>query len=236
MRNCCIGIKPPIFTFDSQKSSKIARVPPETKLGQKDTSVVCYLPTIKGEMRMEKLRHYSHRNYAILLDTDPEVVSWTTEGTPISFIFRGRELTFMPNFSIVTRSERRVVRLVRERYRGKSNRAEHHRLVAAAYRRIGVDILVVTEESVKADYRIENAELLYWHRVWELPESMKVCVAGLAGNAPATLGDLWELIGGGSEAWPCILALIGRGYVEVAAMGPIDLKTKVTACRMRGFD
>lgn len=236
MRNCFIGIKPPGFKFNPKKLSKTARVPSETKLGQRDTSVVCYFPTIKGGMRMEKLRHYAHRDYAVILDTDPEVVSWTTEGVPIEFAFGGREMTFMPNFSVVTRARKRVVRLVRGEYLEESRRAERHRSAAAAYRNVGIDILVIAEESVKSDYRLENAELLHWHRVWELPEALRVLVAGLAGNPPATLGDLQQLIGGGSDTWPFILSLIGRGYLETAGTGWIGPKTKVTACRMKGYE
>ncbi len=236
MRNCCIGIKPPKFKFNPKKPPGEVREPSGTKLGQRDTSVVCYFPTIKSGMRMEKLRHYAHRDYAVILDTDPEVVSWTTEGVPIEFAFGGREMTFKPNFSIVTRAKNRVVRLVRGDYLEESRRAERHRSAAAAYRNIGVDILVVTEESVKADYRLENAETLHWHRVWELPEALKVLVAGLAGDPPATLGDLQHLIGGGPGTWPFVLSLVGRGYVETAEKGRIGLKTRIAACRMKGFE
>src|SRR4051794_40327383 len=69
---------------------------PET--GKKKTQIVSYHPPARGESRMERLRHYFHREMALLLDAWPDVEEWTTETEAVEVPTGDGTFSFTPDF------------------------------------------------------------------------------------------------------------------------------------------
>lgn len=231
MRACRIDIATP-----ARRIRVKPRLPPQPaadRAGQRNTSVVSYFPTRKGGWRMERLHHYAHRSLAALLETDPQVLRWTTEAEPLA-MEDGREFT--PSFWVVGSRHCTAIRVLRaDRLRG-ARHDERHRAVRDAYGRLDVAFEVRTEEDVKADPRLSVAEEILWHRPWDVPAGMSLQVGTMAAAPPATLGELHTRLGGAAETWPLMIALVAQGFIELEDAERLDTATRVLACRMRGHE
>lgn len=232
MRACCISlVKPTRKVWKNPRRERKPAAEP-AKTGQRDTSIVSYFPTIKGGLRMERLRHYAHRSMAVLLETDPEVVFWTTEGEPLSLEDEGE---FQPNFFVRERQRNLTLRIVRKELLPESRKAERHRFVKERYGEKGVIFQVFTEELLQADARVQVAEEILWHRPWDVPPAVVFEVGLMASDPPGTLGLLHSRLGGAEETWPLVVALIAQGLIEVGLPDRLDGSTEVRACRTKGF-
>lgn len=234
MRACRISIPVPARPVRAKSPRRPDPTGPEDKLGQRDTSVVSYFPTRKGEPRMERLRHYAHRALAVLLETDPQVLTWTTEAEPLPLGDGERACEFVPNFWVVERRRRVAIRVLRaDRLRG-SRQQERHAAVRDAYDKRGVCFEVRTEEAIAADPRLPAARYLLWHRAWDVPDEVAVRVGAMAADPPRTLGQLHARLGGAAETWPQVLSMVARGGIEICDTVEVGPGTEVVACRMRG--
>ena len=207
------------------------------KLGKKNTPIMSYFPTLKGEPRMEELRHYFHKDYALMLDARPIVTAWTADTKPITFKWHGRAMEFTPDFHVVEgEDDRYSVRLIRSGTKDSEVRAERHRAVTAAYEAEDEDLVVITAEELAADPHLPAAKSLFLNRVRDWPEELPEALADAwAGRVPTTLGDVHHELGGGKESWLQLLSLAAEGFLILDLDGGLVPETTVFVCRTRGY-
>ena len=237
MRVCRIGTSPKAL-LPMPALQRMAEPKESEILGtgrEASGSPMSYFPTRKGPSRMERLRRYSHRSMAMLLETDPDVTWWTAEPEPLPFSLDGKDVEVFPHFLVHRADERQAVRIVRSH---RFVRAERHLLdaVEAAYADRGVAFLTVTERGLQSDTRLAAARTILWHRPWKPSAEMAARTAAMSASPPSTLGDLHELLGGGEESWPFIIGLVAHGWVEVDRGSDLSPDTAVQACKMGGLE
>ncbi len=231
MRACRIDLATPARRV--RVKPRVAPQPVADRAGQRNTSIVSYFPTRKGGWRMERLRHYAHRSLATLLETDPQVLTWTTEAEPLVL---GDGWEFTPSFRVAERGRHVAVHVLRAERLTDARHQERHRAVRDAYDRLDIAFEVRTEEDIKADPRLPVAEEILWHRPREVPAAMALQVGTMAAAPPATLGELHARLGGAAATWPLVVALVARGCIELEGADRLNADTRVLACRMRGHE
>ena len=227
MRSCRIGRSAPELRVRAKPRSKPDPTTSRASLGQRNTTVMSYFPTCKGGLRMESLRHFAHRSLATLLETDPEVVQWTTEIAPVQVAC---DRAFTPNFLVTERHRQVAIRVLRTEQLASARREERHQMVETACARMGMAFEVRTEEDIKNDPWLPMAEEILWHRPHDVPQEVLIKVGAMASAPPSTLGLVHDLLGGGQATWPVVISLIARGCIEIQRAGRLCAATRVLSC------
>ena len=206
------------------------------KVGRRNTPMMTYYPTVKGEERPEGLRHYFHWGMACILDGRPDVLAWTAATEPLVIEWRGRPLQFTPDFRVAIKEGFYSIRLIRAGTQMSDIAKERHAAVTAAYRRLDEDLEVVTEEALKADPRASAARELYLHSGTPFREELPEAICEVWAKAcPTTLGDIHDSMGADPRAWRELLSLASAGYVHVGLEESLGRRTPVVACNNKGY-
>ncbi|MBI5162841.1 MAG: hypothetical protein HY985_02950 [Magnetospirillum sp.] len=221
--------RPPRFAITKDPNKKAIT-------GQQNTSVMSFFPTIKGDKRMEALRHYFHCDFATLLEADAEVLYWTTEAQMLEFEHEGKQVKFKPNFHIEERRGPRAVRLVSSHSLARQRQTERHGLIREKYAAQGVAFTVLTDEDVAGDPRLDAAKEIFYYRCWPWPDGLVLDLVSFAATAhPKNLGDLHVWMGGSRNAWAQLIALVAHGVVEIDLNSELSPDTPVISCKVGGL-
>jgi hypothetical protein len=236
MRKHMIGAVQECVSWSPQFRTIKPRRRATNREGRENTPVMSYFPAIKGEPRMERLRHYFHIDMALLLDARPRVVGWEAEAPAIDVTGGATPFSYRPDFRVQERDEVYCVRLLRSGTNMTPAQAERHDLVREAYRERDEGFRVITQEELTADSALPAARLLFRERVRDWPEDLpELVVAACGAGCPTTLGVIHAQLGGGREAWHWLLSLAAHGFVEIELDGNILPATVVLSCTTRGY-
>ncbi len=211
--------------------------------GRKNTTVVTYFWTMKGEPRHELLRHYSHEPLAAVLESDPRVRTWTAMAAPVYVDVDGECVPFTPDFRADERGSVRLYRVLDKDSEGKDRRRKATRdawydEVRASLAGTGMVLTEVTEEQLKADPYLPYARQFLVHRCWDWPEDLPLRVAVAVNQIERrTMGCLHAQLGRGEQLWYHLIALVSHGYLDVEPElnAEIGLDTEITAYWAEGF-
>lgn len=235
MRVCQIGTSPKKL-IPKRKSHSRAKKPASdvqaSKRVRRNLFMSYFVTRKSGSPCSAGLRHYSHRALALLLEVDPEVLSWTTDGEPVSVEFKGTRHEVFPDFVVQRRSGAQAI-LVRGGKRKTGARLEFDMAIKAAYAERGIEFQAEFEEELLADPRVEVAKTILWHRPWGPSTEMLTRVAQLSSSPPANLGELQKVLGD-EASWPFVVSLIARGWVDVGIPSALGSQTPIRACKIGG--
>ena len=236
MRKLCIGDTEAVSNWSPNFKASKTRARRAGKLGSARTPVVSWFPTLKGEPRMEGLRHYFHKGMAMLLDADPHVTGWTAQTMPIEFRLHGNLLEFTPDFIVTKDLCTRAIRLLRGGTTASEKREERYGAVAVAYRDAEQRLDVVTQEELEADPRLPVARTLFNHRQVDWPDDVPWRLAEDWNDAcPVTLGALHAYLGGDAASWTQLLSLAAMGHLHLDIGEALGADTPVLACHACGY-
>ncbi len=206
------------------------------RTGRRNTSFMSYFPTVKGRPRMEGLRHYFHKDMALMLDARPGVMEWTADTGPITVGEGRRQTEFTPDFEVREEHRTYSVRLLRSGTTASEAAVERHRSVDAEYRTRGEFLLVMTAEDLVGHPHLPAARILFQNRGRDWPENLPHAVFDTwTDRCPTTLGRIHEAAGGGQTFWMQLLSLASLGYLELDLDCPLDDDMPVLACRPWGY-
>ncbi|MFL7904312.1 hypothetical protein ACJ41P_24495 [Azospirillum argentinense] len=172
---------------------------------------------------------YWHADLPLLLDADPDVVSFTAETTKVTFEFEGEERVFRPDVQVdYRRSRQGVIALLREDEAILPENVAAAQVLRSFYAERGMDFRVITDQTLRVQPRLDNAQTFFRHR--HLPvsmeHSMRLAKAVAEGRAD-TLGGLHGALGGDEAAWSTLLALAAHGCIEVDLDEPLEAASPV---------
>ena len=195
-----------------------------------------YFPTVKGTPRMEGLRHYFHKDMALILDARPDVVEWTADTKPIVLGTGHRQTEFTPDFEVEEEYRTYSIRLLRSGITASETAAERHHAADAEYRERGQSLLVMTAAELTSHPFLPAARTLFQNRGRDWPENLPQAVSDTwTDRCPTTLGRIHEAAGGGQTFWMQLLSLASLGYLELDLDCPLDDDMPVLACRPWGY-
>jgi hypothetical protein len=234
MRKHCLGAPPHTGSWSPQFLKK-ERVERDDKVGRRNTSFMTYFPTIKGEWRSEGLRHYFHKNYALILDAMSEVECWT--GAATSIVVAGQKpFEFTPDFFVYEATRSYAVRLLRGELVPESPTRRKHAAASDAYETRGQSLVIMTAAELAEHLLLPAAKSLFLNRVRDWPSQLPSAIADRWSDAcPTTLGALHVSMGGDSASWLQLLSLVAHGFVQVDLHCGLHPQTPVTACRHAGY-
>lgn len=206
------------------------------KLGRKNTNVVSYFPTLKGEPRMEGLRRYHHLDLAMLLDADFRVTGWTAETEPLVLGWGKDTREFTPDFRVQEGDRAYSVRVLLPGMETHEARRERHAAVDHVYRQRGESLVVVTANDLALDPRVAVAKELFRNRRRDHPAELPEILADAWGpECPTTLGTIHRDLGGGPQRWVQLLCLAAQGFVHVPLDKGLNGDTPVLGCRAEKY-
>ena len=237
MRVCRIG-RAPTALLPMPELERVREAKESDLLGTRreaSGSPMSYFPTRKGPSRMEALRRYSHQSMAMLLETDPEVTSWTSKLEPLALSNEGKVVEVFPHFLVQRTDGQQVIRITRSR---QFRAVEQHLLetIRGAYADLGVAFQTICERDLLSDSRLPAARTILWHRHWRPSADMAARTAAMSADPLRTLCELQELLGGGEGSWPFVIGLVAHGWVEVDRTSDLSADTAVHACNMGGLE
>ena len=195
-----------------------------------------YFPTVKGTPRMEGLRHYFHKDMALVLDARFTVTAWTADTRPVACEWRERPFDFTPDFLVDDADGDYAVRLLRHGTMTSERTAERHRAVDRAYRDQGRFLVVMTAEELSTHPSLPAATVLFDKRHRDWPDDLPGDIAEKWGpKCPVFLCEIWDRLGGDQESWLQLLSLAALGYLHLDLDRPLDEETWVYACRPKGY-
>lgn len=234
MRVCQIGATPKSLVLKRKRRHPDRAGGQDIKEIERTTRSVfmSYIPVRKGGMSCSRgLHRNSHCAFAMLLEVDPEVISWTTEAEPLKVTFKGRQSDFMPHF-VVKRKQGPQAVLVRRGERRTGPVLDFDMTLIAAYAEQGVEYRAEFEDELRVDPRLTVAQTILWHRPWRPSDDVLARTAALAENPPSNLGELQKVLGLDQASWPDVISLIARGWVDIGIPTAIGPETPIRACSM----
>lgn len=157
-------------------------------------NVIGYFPSLKMR-RMVQFESTLERDLIYLLDFDRRVTAFEEQPLKLAYQYEGKALSYTPDFRVEFGSGQRM--LLECKPCRFVNSEENERKFSAAKAwctRYGSQFQVVTEEQLRAGYRLQNVKLLTQHARHEVDIPLKGSIfAFLAGaRQPVTIGDVLE--------------------------------------------
>jgi hypothetical protein len=235
MRKHCLGAAPKSGSWSPAFKVRTGREAWTDKTGRRNTSFMSYFPTAKGTPRMEGLRHYFHKDMALILDARPNVMEWTANTASIVFGRGRRQTEFTPDFDVQEEHRTYSVRLLCSGTTRREVADERHDAIDAKYRERGETLVVMTSEELAGHPHLPAALALFRNRGRDWPEHLPQMVADAwADRCPTTLGDIQKTVGVGRTTWFQLLSLASLGHLDLDLDYPLDADMPVLACRSQG--
>jgi len=199
------------------------------------TPIMSYFPTLKGEPRTERLRHYFHVDMATVLEMDPAVIAWTTETKEYSFSDKRGDITFKPDILASEGDRARAIRLLRAAELTQSRLAKYARLTPKLAE-LGITLEIFTDKQLAEDPRVRTAKQIHFHRYRDCREGLTMNVVEVFRRLRcATLGELHDSLGGDSSLWDELLSLVAKGFIIIDHSQGLSRDTAVRTAKLGGY-
>jgi hypothetical protein len=155
-------------------------------------NVIGYFPSLKMR-RMVQFESTLERDLIYLLDFDRRVTAFEEQPLKITYQHEGKTLSYTPDFQVVFAGSRTALLECKPRCFVGSEENQRKFSAAQAWCAVhGWQFHVVTEEQLRAGYRLQNVRLLTQHARHEVNVPLKGRIfAFLAGaRQPVTIGDV----------------------------------------------
>jgi hypothetical protein len=163
------------------------------------------------------------RDYILLLEIDPDVVTYREQPFRLRYTIDGRVRHYTPDFLVERKNKRQIVEV---KPKVKSS-TEAFRLfyltVEPLIRKLGYEFIVADDEMIRVKPLLENVKILKaYARTPFLPGHALLCQKFLRENGSACIADLARAFSGKGLTLPIIYSLIYRSVLVVDLNLPLD--------------
>jgi hypothetical protein len=179
------------------------------------------------------------RDYLILLEFDPDVVTYTEQPFRVRYPLEGRARHYTPDFLVERKNKWQVVE-VKSKKKASTEAFRLFRLAAEpevlkCARRLTADgdervceFVVATDDKIRVQPRLENVKILRGYaRTPFLPGQAVLCRKFLRGNEGASIADLVAALSDKGVTLPVVYSLIYHGTLAVDFNSPLDPRSVV---------
>lgn len=164
------------------------------------------------------------RDLMVLQDIDPEVDAFALKPETVIWADGGSERRYMPDFKVITRSNRVVYREAlpqRKLDTDPSLKGRRSRIIDACAAR-GASFEIWTETEIRKQPRLANCSRIRAAVAFLTPTNLSVVRTGLAAGCPVSLGSLQIAFGPNPEFVGALLGLVAVGELT------LDLNAAIT--------
>jgi hypothetical protein len=171
------------------------------------------------------------KDFMYLLDYDRDVSNWHEQPLRIRFSHGGKVNRYTPDLEVHRAAQKQLIEV---KPKDKVDSGEWDVLFRAASsicEQEGYEFLVVTEEVIRMQPRLENIKLLWkYARTPVLPQHQIICrqVFQSQKNEPVTLGDLIQIFTSKQVPMQTLYSLLFWGALEFDLMQPLDRDSRIT--------
>lgn len=175
------------------------------------------------------------RDYILLLEIDPDVVTYTEQPFRITYTLDGKVHRYTPDFLVERKNKRQVVEVKRKEKASTEAFRLFRLAVEPEIRKLGCEFVVATEENIRVRPLLDNTKTLRGYaRTPFLPGQVVLCRKFLRENEGASIADLVGALSGQGVTLPVVYALIYRGTLAVDFNLLLDPRSAVRSAAHAG--
>lgn len=181
---------------------------------------------MKPEKRPVHWEGAIERDYFFLLEIDPDVISYHEQPLKIEYVLEGKKHRYTPDLLVERRDRRQLVEVTLRRKVAK--REAEFRTIAAVCARHGYEFVVVTEEQIRLQPRLNNVKLLWrYSRTSITPQHQIACQEYFSGRGEATFADLMTFFATKGIGKQVAYGLLYHGLLDFDVMSPLTPESLV---------
>ncbi len=173
----------------------------------------------------------TERDCMYLLDFDPDVISWREQPLRIRFTYRGKTHRYTPDLEVHRGAKKQLIE-VKPKHKVDSGEWDVlFRAASSVCEQEGYEFLVLTEEVIRLQPRLENVKLLWkYARMPVLPHHQIMCSQFFQSRKDelVTLSDLVQLFTRKQMPAQTLYSLLFWGALDFDLMQPLDQCSQIT--------
>ncbi|HUS10730.1 MAG TPA: TnsA endonuclease N-terminal domain-containing protein [Pyrinomonadaceae bacterium] len=170
------------------------------------------------------------RDYMYLLDYECDVTYWHEQPLRIRFSYGGKVHRYTPDLEVLRASRKQLIE-VKPKHKVDSGEWDVlFRAASSVCEQEGYDFLVLTDEVIRMQPRLENVKLLWkYARTPVLPQHQIMCSQFFQTrkDEPVTLGDLIQLFTNKQLPKQTLYCLLFWGALDFDLMQPLDQDSRI---------
>jgi hypothetical protein len=183
-------------------------------------------PTLKPEKRSVHWEGPLERDFIFLLEIDPEVASYREQPLKIEYAMEGKKHVYTPDFLVERKGKKQLAEVTLRRKVKERDAA--FRIISTVCARNGYEFVVVTEDEIRLQPRLNNVKLLWrYSRTSITPQHQIACQEYFSGSGEATLADLMASFATKGIGKQLVYGLLYHGLLDFDLMKPITPESLV---------
>ena len=163
------------------------------------------------------------RDYILLLEIDPDVVTYREQPFRLRYTIDGRVRHYTPDFLVERKNKRQVIEVKPKAKASTEAFCLFYLAVEPQIRKLGYEFVVATDEMIRVQPLLENVKILRGYaRTPFLPGHALLCRKYLRENRGGCIADLARTFSDKGLTLSVIYSLIYRGVLTVDLNLPLD--------------
>jgi hypothetical protein len=166
-----------------------------------------------------------------LLDYEGDVSYWHEQPLRIRFSHGGKVHRYTPDLEVHRASQKQLIEVKPKHEVDSGEWDVLFRAASSVCEQEGYEFLVVTDEIIRTQPRLENVKLLWkYARTPVLPQHQIICSQFFQNrkHEPVTLGDLIQFFTSKQVPMQTLYSLLFWGALEFDLMQPLDRDSRIT--------
>jgi len=171
------------------------------------------------------------RDYMYLLDYELAISYWVEQPLKIRFGDNGRTCAYTPDFEVHRQSKKQIIEVKAKKQVDSGDWDSLFSTATFICEQEGYEFLVLTEEVIRMQPRLENVKLLWkYARTPVLPQHQIICSQFFQSrkDEPVILGDLIQIFTSKQVPMQTLYSLLFWGALEFDLMQPLDRDSRIT--------
>lgn len=163
------------------------------------------------------------RDYIYLLEFDPDVIAYYGQPYKIQYTDKSKSRNYTPDFLVERTNKQQVVEVKPASKINQSKNLNFWRHIAPLCQKEAKEFVVVTDEMIRIQPRLDNIKLLYKYATTQLSEKVyRNCQNYFLNKKPIPLGQVWLELEPIGVSQGQIYRLLYSGLMVTDLMQPIN--------------
>jgi hypothetical protein len=187
-------------------------------------------PTLKPKKRCVHWESMLERDFYYLLEIDHDVISYREQPLKIEYFLDGKKHRYTPDLLVERAMRKQIVEVKPKKKVQKYDSL--FRIASRICQENGYEFLVVTDEEIRAQPKLDNIKLLWrYSRTHICPQHQIACHEFFGMRNEASLREVLEFFASGGISQQVVYGLLYWGILEINLMIPIDVNSTVSLPR-----
>ena len=171
------------------------------------------------------------RDYMYLLESDPQVLSYSSQPLKITYALNSKKRRYTPDFLVERHGSQQIVEIKPARKLTSDPDRQKFLTIAQIFQQEGRQFVIITDEMIRQEPLLSNIKLLYRYALIPLPLPILINCHKYFRNQPnLTLEEAEKDLKAHGIGRGTLLKLIFTGFLETNLMTPINRLSPISLC------